>query len=70
MAYIYLINLHHKIDEKIEALSYDSSGPDAVKDGLNYRKGQLSALQEFKTFLTDRLNEKLPRRLRKQLKQQ
>ncbi len=68
MAYIYLLNLHDKIDKKLQG--FESSDISSEKDAkkISYRKGQVDALRNFKEFLSSHLDGKLPRRLRKKRK--
>ncbi len=69
MAYIYLLNLYKIIDEKLnkakECVDNTSNEPGKVK----FQQGRIQALTEFKEFLTNNLNSKLPRRIRQQLKE-
>jgi DNA-binding transcriptional MerR regulator len=67
MAYIHLLNLYKKIDlhlNEIKALLTDEKQTPEQKWFLEGRK---DVLLEFREFLTLNLDEKLPRRIRKQL---
>lgn len=69
MAYIYLLNLHEKIDKKlIEAKkSADNASNDPEK--IKFIQGRIQVLSEFKEFLNNNLNSKLPRKIRQRLKE-
>jgi len=70
MAYTYLLDLHEIIDKKLNeaetCVEKVSNEPGKVK----FFEGRIQVLSEFKEFLTDNLNVKLPRRIRKRLKEQ
>ncbi len=69
MAYIYLLDLYKIIDEKLnkakKCVDNTSNEPEKTK----FQQGRIQALTEFKEFLTNNLNSKLPRRIRQQLKE-
>jgi len=69
MAYIYLLNLYEIIDEKLneakKCVDNTSNEPEKAK----FLEGRIQALSEFKEFLINNLNAKLPRRIRQQLKE-
>ncbi len=69
MAYIYLLNLHEKIDKKLieakKSIDTASNEPEKIK----FIQGRIQALSEFKEFLNNNLNSKLPRRIRQRLKE-
>ena len=69
MAYIYLLNLHEKIDKKlIEAKkSVDTASNESEK--IKFIQGRIQVLSEFKEFLNNNLNSKLPRKIRQRLKE-
>ena len=64
MAYIYLLDIYKLIDQRIEdanaALEHVSGDPDQKK----YQEGRIKALKEFRDYLIQNLNSKLPRRIR------
>ena len=64
MAYIYLIDIYKLIDQRIEdaksAMRNISADPNEVK----YQEGRVTALADFKEYLIQNLNPKLPRRIR------
>ena len=67
MAYTYLLNLYDEIDDRIKETQIELSNNQDHPEKLNALKGKVDILKEFKTFLTENLNRKLPKRIRKQL---
>lgn len=68
MAYIYLLNLHETIDNRLnEARKSIGNGSNDIETS-NFLNGRINVLKEFKNFLTAQLNPKLPRRIRNRLK--
>jgi len=69
MAYIYLLNLHEKIDKKLieakKSINYASNEPEKIK----FIQGRIQVLSEFKEFLNNNLNSKLPRKIRQRLEE-
>ena len=64
MSYIYLLNLYKEIEKRfqqIDSLYSDKS------ERTNYTRGQIEILTEFKKYLTSNLNNKLPKKIRKNL---
>jgi len=68
MAYIYLLNLYEIIDKRSNEAKRDEDNLLNEPETAKFVKGRIQALSEFKEFLTDNLNSKLPRRIRQQLK--
>lgn len=64
MAYVYLLNLYDEIEKRVQEINSQQTG-DSVQAG--HEQGRLDVLQEFKQFLTDNMNDKLPKRIRKRL---
>jgi len=67
MAYIYLLNLNKTIDlclNKTKALILNKK---KKPEEIRFLEGRLDVLSEFRQFLTDNLDQKLPKRIRKQL---
>ena len=64
MAYIYLLDIYNLIDQRIEdadaALEQVSGDPNETK----FHEGRIKALTDFKDYLIQNLNSKLPRRIR------
>ena len=64
MAYIYLLELYQLIDQRL------AEAGQAVKNNENdpgekrFHEGRIEILLAFKSFLTENLNPKLPRRIR------
>ena len=64
MAYTYLLDLYRLIDQRLE--DANSAIGKLVDDPLEKRfhEGRIRALLDFKDFLTQNMNPKLPRRIR------
>ncbi len=77
MAYIYLLNLYETIEERInQAQKVDRKSGTTVTAGRTkklqktddqFQQGRIDLLNEFKNYLIDNMNDKLPKRLRKKL---
>ena len=67
MAYTFLLNLYDEIDDRIKETQIELSSNQDDPEKLNALKGKIDILKEFKSFLTENLNRKLPKRIRKQL---
>ena len=63
MAYTYLLDLYEEIDRRLA----DARGGDTEDPAL---RGKIDILEEFRTFLTQNMNDKLPKRIRKRLMSQ
>jgi len=67
MAYIYLLDIYKLIDQRIEdakaAMGYVSGDRNEKK----YQEGRIKALMDFKDYLIQNFNPKLPRRIREDL---
>jgi hypothetical protein len=64
MAYVYLLDLYKYIDER---LGQATDGRDNAGDNLSlgkFEQGRIDALTEFKEYLKENFNSKLPRRIR------
>ena len=65
MSYVYLLDLHQLVDQRL-AVAVQSADDSANKPGeIRFHQGRIAILTEFKDFLTENLNPKLPRRIRK-----
>lgn len=68
MAYIYLFNLYDMIDlhiqEAQDIIAQEGHSPEQIR----YQEGRVDILKEFKAYLTENMNNKLPRRMQKKLK--
>ena len=67
MAYTYLLDLYELIDQRLK--DAHSSIAELVDDPIEtkFQEGRIRALLDFKDYLTDNLNPKLPGRIRKAL---
>ena len=65
MSYIYLLDLHHLIDQRLEEAGQRVEKMEYDPVETRYHRGRIEALIDFKAFLTENLNPKLPRRIRK-----
>lgn len=70
MAYIYLFDLKNKIDQKLEKVTGQLSNEKANKSNQQFRKGQIDLLLEFKKYLSDRYDHKLPKAVARKLMKQ
>lgn len=64
MSHTYLIDLYTLIDERLEDAAQENQREKSTENELLFRKGRTEALTEFKKFLTDSYNNKLPRKIR------
>ena len=64
MAYVYLLDLHKFTDERLAKakLSLKMTGQDPGEK--RFHEGRIEVLSDFKIFLNENLNPKLPRRIR------
>jgi len=69
MAYIYLLNLHEIIDGKLDEAKKSIANALDEPEKAKFLEGRVKALSEFKEFLTENLNSKLPRKIRQRLKE-
>ncbi len=67
MAYIYLLNLYDEVDDRIQKAQTELSSSEDHPMKVNTLKGRVDILKEFKSFLSENLNNKLPKRIRKTL---
>ena len=65
MSYVYLLDLYKLIDQRLAEAeqSIDKNNPGE----LRFREGHIDILADFKEFLIDNLNPKLPGAIRKKL---
>jgi hypothetical protein len=64
MAYTYLLDLYKLADK--ERADAEKAMKESQLPAL-YHQGRMDLLAEFKTFISDHLDEKLPKRIRKKL---
>ncbi len=67
MAYIYLLNLYDDVDDRIKEMQMEISNNPGDPQKMHSLKGRIDILKDFKSFLSENLNSKLPKRIRKQL---
>jgi len=67
MAYIYLLNLYKTIDLRLNETKALILNKKKKPEEIRFLEGRLDVLSEFRQFLTDNLDQKLPKRIRKQL---
>ena len=67
MAYVYLLNLYKNIDLRISEIKVMLTDEKQTPDQIKCLEGRKDVLLEFREFLTLNLDDKLPRRIRKQL---
>ena len=68
MAYIYLLNLYEKIDKRLNNIKQSIDGISNDPEKIRFLEGRMQVLLEFKEFLKNNLNSKLPRKIRKRLR--
>ena len=64
MAYVYLIDLHTFVDKRLAEAreNLSNNGSDSLES--RFEQGRIEILSDCKSFLTDQLNPRLPRRIR------
>lgn len=67
MAYIYLLDLYKKIDHHLSEITVLLTDEKQTPDQIRFLEGRKDVLFEFREFLTLNLDEKLPKRIRKQI---
>jgi len=67
MAYIYLLNLYKTIDLRLNETKALILNKKKKPEEIRFLEGRLDVLSEFRQFLTDNLDQKLPKRIRKKL---
>ena len=64
MAYVYLLDLHRLIDQRlaeaVQSVDNTTNNPGEIR----FHQGRIAILSDFKDFLTGNLNPKLPRKIR------
>jgi len=64
MSHTYLLDIYALIDKRLEKLSAKQVSERPQGDGASFQQGQIDILVEFKQFLAQQYNSKLPRRIR------
>ena len=67
MAYIYLLNLYEKIDHRLNETKALISNKKNKPEEDGTLEGRMDVLSEFRQFLTDNMDQKLPKRIRKKM---
>ena len=67
MAYTYLLNLYDEIEKKIKVIDLEKKTLKNGADSFHHDAGRLDILNQFKHFLSENLNDKLPKRIRKKM---
>jgi hypothetical protein len=67
MAYIYLLDIYKLIDQRIEDAKTNLERQFGDCNEKKYQEGRIKALMDFKAFLIQNFNPKLPRRIREGL---
>lgn len=67
MAYIYLFNLYDELEKKSQMIRREQQACEPDTQDYLYQQGRLDVLDQFKKYLADNMNDKLPKRLRKKL---
>lgn len=64
MSYNYLLDLYKVLEERKSHLINTSDSSEKQEKDIQHLRGQLSAIDDFTTFLRQNYHYKLPRRLR------
>ncbi|MEJ2221418.1 MAG: hypothetical protein P8X80_11445 [Desulfobacterales bacterium] len=67
MAYIYLLDIYKLIDRRIEDARTTREHRSSDLTEKQYQEGRIEALADFKDYLIQNFNPKLPRRIREGL---
>ncbi len=67
MSYVYLLDIHKLIEQKIAEASQSIENTENDPGKTKYLEGQIDILSDFKVFLIENLNPKLPRAIREKL---
>ena len=64
MAYVYLLDLHKFIDQRLAKAKQSVDSTEHDPSEKRFHEGRIEILSDFKVFLNENLNPKLPRRIR------
>lgn len=64
MAYVYLLEMHKYIDNRLARANRSLAEKTNVPAESKFYEGQRDVLMDFKQYLSDIFNPKLPRRIR------
>lgn len=67
MAYVYLLDLYKQIEDRINDAQNMLNESNIDELAAKFEKGRIDALTEFREFLEENFNAKLPRRIRESL---
>ena len=65
MVYSYLLNLYQVLDKRKKDIEFQMSQLSNDPEKLQYQKGRLTSITNFKDFLTSHYHAKLPRKIQK-----
>ena len=66
MVYGYLLDLYRVLDKRKKAIELHLSEVSSTPEKFQYQQGRLTAINDFKEFLTTHYHEKMPRRIQNQ----
>ncbi len=64
MSHTYLIDLYELIEQRLQKIAEESSHGTGQGEGARGLQGRFEILTEFKQFLAEHYNSKLPRRIK------
>jgi len=64
MSHTYLIDLYDLINKRLKDVAKEHNREESTENEVIFRKGRFEVLTEFKKFLSNNYNNKLPRRIR------
>ena len=67
MAYIYLLDIYKLIDQRIEDAETTLEHRSGDRNEKKYQEGRIEALMDFKDYLIQNFNPKLPHRIREDI---
>ena len=67
MAYIYLLDIYRLIDQRIEDAKTTLEHRSDDRNEKKYQEGRIEALMDFKDYLIQNFNPKLPHRIREDI---
>jgi len=63
MAYKYLLDLYQALDRRQLEIDLEQSNLENGSEQLEFIRGRLSVINEFRSFIRDNYHSKLPRRM-------
>jgi hypothetical protein len=67
MTYVYLLDLYKFIEQSLAEAKDSAENSENDLDKIRFHEGRIEILMKFKSFLIERLNPKLPRKIREDL---